>query len=432
MLDRFQPTAPVEMQISVLPDCGRSIILLEVPNGSDGAPYTYDGRAWQRIGTTTLRMPQDEYDRLLMQRQHARRRWENQPAVGVTLNDLDHEEIFRTRQDAIRFRRISAGTSQDVGDILDRLGLRHDGELTQAAQVLYGLRFLPDYPQVRVKMGRFRGTKITGDILDNKQEFLHAFAVVREAMAFLDRTLPLSGHFVTGRIQREDRLPVPADALREVILNAVMHRDYSNPGGDISIAVFDDRIEISSYGNLLPGLTPELLSGPHKSILRNPLIAQTFHRTGAVETWGRGTNRVIEACKEQAVQPPVFELQSNCVVVTFRARIGPTPQVTPQATPQATPQVTPQVTPQATPQVIPQVTPQVLAILAVAGTPQTGMDLQAATGLTDRVYFRKAYLKPLLAAGWLEMTLPDKPQSPRQRYRTTKQGRTVLAEETTE
>ncbi len=191
MLDRFQPTAPVELQIAGLPDGGRSLILLEVPSGADGAPYTYDGRAWQRIGTTTSRMPQDEYERLLMQRQHARRRWENQPAVGVTLEDLDHEEILRTRDDAIRFRRISAGTSLDVGDILDRLGLRHNGELTQAAQVLYGLRFLPDYPQVRVKMGRFRGTKITGDILDNKQEFLHAFAVVREAMAFLDRTLPL-------------------------------------------------------------------------------------------------------------------------------------------------------------------------------------------------------------------------------------------------
>lgn len=123
--------------------------------------------------------------------------------------DLDHEEILRTRDDAIRFRRISAGTSLDVGVVLDRLGLRRDGELTQAAQVLYGTRFLPDYPQAKLKLGRFRGTKITGDILDNKQEYYHAFAAVPEAMAFLDRTLPLSGHFVTGRIQREDRLPVP-------------------------------------------------------------------------------------------------------------------------------------------------------------------------------------------------------------------------------
>ncbi|MBN2491775.1 MAG: hypothetical protein JXQ29_13090, partial [Planctomycetes bacterium] len=139
---------------------------------------------------------------------------------------------MRTREDAIRHRRISAGTSMDVGEILDRLGLRVDGELTQAAQILYGTRYLPDYPQGKLKLGRFRGTKITGDILDNKQEHMHAFAMVREAMAFLDRTLPLAGHFVEGRIQREDRLPVPPDALREVLLNAVMHRDYAQPGSD--------------------------------------------------------------------------------------------------------------------------------------------------------------------------------------------------------
>ena len=252
-------------------------------------------------------MPQDRYESLLLERAHARRRWENQPAVDVRLEDLDHEEILQTREAAIRHRRISAGTSTDPGDILDRLGLRRDGAITQAAQMLYGTRFLPDYPQGRLKLGRFRGTKITGDILDNKQEYMHAFAMVREAMAFLDRTLPLSGHFVEGRIEREDRLPVPPDALREVLLNAVMHRDYSHPGGDVAVAVFDDRIEISSLGNLPAGVTAEMLSGPHQSVLRNPLIAETFHRTGAVEAWGRGTNRVIEECQRWRVEPPTFE-----------------------------------------------------------------------------------------------------------------------------
>lgn len=70
------------------------------------------------------------------------------------------------------------------------------------------------YPQGLLKLGRFRGTKITGDILDNKQEYMHAFAMVREAIAWLDRTLPLSARFPKGSILREDRLPVPADALR--------------------------------------------------------------------------------------------------------------------------------------------------------------------------------------------------------------------------
>lgn len=171
MLDRFEPPAPVDTEIVPVNQGGqRSVIVLRAADTADGLPFTYDGRPYQRVGTTTTRMPQDRYDALLLERMHARRRWENQRAVGVRLEDLDHEEILRTRDDAIRHRRISAGTSTDVGDILDRLGLRVDGELTQAAQMLYGTRFLPDYPQAKLKLGRFRGTKITGDILDNKQE----------------------------------------------------------------------------------------------------------------------------------------------------------------------------------------------------------------------------------------------------------------------
>lgn len=111
---------------------------------------------------------------------NSRHRWENRPAVGVRLEDLDQEEILRTRQAAIEQRRLSAGTSMDVLDILDRLGLRVDGQITQAAQMLYGTKFLPDYSQGLLKLGRFRGAKIAGDILDNKQEYMHAFAMMRE------------------------------------------------------------------------------------------------------------------------------------------------------------------------------------------------------------------------------------------------------------
>ncbi len=75
---------------------------------------------------------------------------------------------------------------------------------------------------------------------------------------------------------------MPPDALREILLNAVMHRDYSDPGSYVAIAVFDDRIEVRSVGRLPRGSTPESLSGPHRSIQRNPLIAEAFHRTGAV------------------------------------------------------------------------------------------------------------------------------------------------------
>jgi len=290
------------------------VLVLHVESNREGVPFTFDGRAYERVGNTTRKMSQEQYETLLFERAHARRRWENQDAVDVDLEDLDREEILRTREMAIQQRRISAETSTDVGDILDRLGLRRSGVITQAAQVLYGTQFLPDYPQCLLKLGRFRGRTITGEIVDNRQEYLHAFAMVREALAFLDRTLPLTAHFRENQVFREDRLPVPPQALREVLLNAVMHRDYAEPSGAVAIVVFDDRIEIQSTGRLPNGITIDMLAGPHLSKPRNPLIANTFHRTGAVEIWGRGTNRVIEECQRYGIVPPQFEERGGHVL----------------------------------------------------------------------------------------------------------------------
>ena len=413
MLGRFEPAARVEMD-RVDVGGGRTVIVLDAPSAREHAPFIFEGKPYRRVGSTTTVMGQDEYGRLLLDRNHSRHRWENQPAVRVRLEDLDHEEILRTRQTAIEQRRLSAGTSMDVGDILDRLGLRIDGEITQAAQMLYGTKFLPDYPQGLLKLGRFRGTKITGDILDNKQEHMHAFAMVREAIAWLDRTLPLSARFPKGRIFREDRQPVPAEALREVILNAVMHRDYSRASSYVAIAVFDDRIEVRSVGDFPTGIRAEMLSGDHPSILRNPLIAGAFHRIGAVEVWGRGTNRVIEACLAHGATPPKFSEQAGVVTVTFRAAVGPEGAEGPSRDQAGTK---------------PGLSRDQAQVLALAATPRSLQELMEPSGRTNRTKFRDQVVAPLLAGGLLEMTIPDKPRSPQQRYRTTPAGTRVLEEE---
>jgi ATP-dependent DNA helicase RecG len=318
--DRFEPPAHVAIH-RVKVKSGRDVIAVAVEGGRDMRPFVYKGHAYERVSSTTRRMPQAKYERLLVERGHAKRRWENLPADGLTLKDLDRKEILRTRELAIQQNRISPDTSRDIGEILDRLGLRAAGVLTQAAQMLYGKRFLPDYPQCLLKMGRFRGAEITGEIVDNRQEHMNAFAMVREGMAFLERTMPLGARFPEGKIFREDRFPVPLDALREILLNAVMHRDYSHYSGYVAIVVFDDRIEIRSYGRLPNGVTVKQLSGKHISKPTNPLIAGAFHRTGAVEVWGRGTNRVIEMCKKHGAAPPTFEELQGFLIVTFKAQI---------------------------------------------------------------------------------------------------------------
>jgi ATP-dependent DNA helicase RecG len=287
--------------------------------------------------------------------------------------------------------------------------------------------------------------------VDNRQEYIHAFAMVLEGMEFLRKTMPLGARFPKGEIFREDRFPVPLEALREILLNAVMHRDYSSASGYVAIAVFDDRIEISSYGRLPTGITVKQLSSEHRSYPVNPLIAGAFHRTGAVEIWGRGTNRVIAACKAHGAAPPVFHEQQGFVVVTFRAEMvaGIAPlQVTQHVSPQVEAQeaqveaqeaqvsaqvgeevgeqVTGEVTREVTREVAGEVTGEVRKLLGLCRGSMTRTELQAALSLRGEENFRKLYLVPALQAGLIEMTVPDKPRSRLQRYRATEAGLAML------
>ncbi|MEW6076467.1 MAG: Fic family protein [Thermodesulfobacteriota bacterium] len=416
-MDRFEPPAHVAIE-RIRIRSGREVLAVTAEGGGDVRPFSYEGHPYERMSSTTRRILQARYERLLVERSHARRRWENFPADGLALKDLDRKEILRTRELSIQQNRISPDTGRDIGEILDRLGLRIGGVLTQAALVLYGKRFLPDYPQCLLKMGRFRGTEITGEIVDNRQEYLNAFAMVREGMAFLERTMPLGARFPTGQIFREDRFPVPPDALREILLNAVMHRDYSNPSGYVAIVVFDDRVEIRSYGRLPMGLTVKQLSGRHDSKPVNPLIAGAFHRTGAVEVWGRGTNRVIAMCKKHGAAPPVFDEGQGFLTVTFKMQMVATGISDAQSTEPVTAQVSAQVTAQVAVQV-----------LTFCQEPKPAKAIMAELGLKHWKTFQSNYLNPLLEQGWLERTVPDKPQSRLQKYRLTAKGRKMITKQ---
>lgn len=348
-------------------------------------------------------MPQAKYERLLLDRAHGTRRWENEPAEDVELRDIDRDELFRIVEGAKSAGRLIGPVGTRVADVLDRLKLRREGRILQAAVVLFGKEFLPDYPQCEVRMARFRGTDKT-EFLDQRHVRGPAFKLLEEAQLFCQRHFPLPGKIVPGKLQRVDTPLIPPDAMREILVNAFIHRDYSIAGGAISLAIFDDRVEVWSAGTYPAGITPEMLTRQHLSVLRNPIIADIFHRAGLIEQWGRGTNRVIEMCRKAGIAPPIFQENGPFAVVTFQVRVGQTAQVTTQ--------------------VAVQVTTQVAAVLQAASQAQKSREeLQHAAGMRNREHFRKAYLEPLLTSGWLERTIPDKPRSRMQKYRTTEAGR---------
>lgn len=171
-------------------------------------------------------------------------------------------------------------------------------------------------------MARFRGTT-KDDFLDNRQEVGNAFDLFIRAQRFIRDHLPVAGRIVPGVFERIDEPLYPTEALREAIANALCHRDYSIGGGAITVAIYDDRLEIGSAGPLPFGLTADDLTRPHASRPWNPLIAQTFYRRGVIEKWGRGTLKMIQLTENAGWLPPIIAAHRDEVTITFRAIRNP-------------------------------------------------------------------------------------------------------------
>lgn len=228
---------------------------------------------------------------------------------------------------------------------------------------------------------------------------------------------------------------LPREAVAEAIVNAVAHRDYAS-NASVRVMLFSDRLEVWNPGELPATLTPDRLAKPHASIPRNPLLANPLFLAGYAEHAGTGTLDMIARCREAGLKAPEFRQDGGSFIQTLWR---PAPAESSPSAAQATGQATAQdksfdqcslrdlagALGVPTAQATAQAATHVATVLSAADKPlgEARDDLQTAAGISHREHFRKTYLEPLLAAGWLERTIPDKPTSPRQRYRSTERGR---------
>ncbi|HEY7035159.1 MAG TPA: ATP-binding protein [Thermomicrobiales bacterium] len=235
------------------------------------------------------------------------------------LKDLDTSEIVRTVEEAIRRQRLEDPGTRSSRELLLGLGLIEDRSILNAAVVLFGKpeRLRVRFPQCVLRMARFRGVT-TAEFIDNRQEIGNAFDLFLRGQRFFRDYLPVAGQIVPDRFERVDRPLYPPEALREALANAICHRDYRDGGGSVSIAIFDDRLEITSTGPLPFDQSVEELTRPHPSRPWNPLIARAFYLRGIIETWGRGTLRIIELAQRAGLPTPEFEATRHSVTVRFR------------------------------------------------------------------------------------------------------------------
>jgi len=195
-------------------------------------------------------------------------------------------------------------------------------------------------------------------------------------------------------------------------------------GAPVQIRVYEDRLRIWNPGVLPDGWTVKTLVGAHASTPFNPAIANVFFRSGEIETWGRGIQRIFTACKESGTPRPSLTFDGTGLTLEFRYA---TEYLKAMATPPVAPPVTGQVTGEVAGEVTGEVTGEVSRLLQVlAGEVFSRTELQARLMLKSQANFRDRYLLPALAEGLVEHTIRDKPNSRLQKYRLTDKGRASL------
>ena len=312
---------PISPQIDRVPVAAdREVIAVAVP-AADRPPYLYKHRPYRRVGNTTTVMPGNEYERILLERRHREGdRWETQSAEDWSLDELDAERIHYVINLAKQRRKLNVPDSLDPADLLQGLGLYSEGVLRKSAVVLFGKAKLmaARMPQCLLRAARFRGTD-REEFLDNRQFQGNAFDLLEHAERFLNETIPVAGKIVPGNMARVDKPLYPPNATREALVNALCHRDYSIAGGSIHVAVYDDRLEVTSTGPLPFGLTPRVLLESEGPVSKpwNPNIAGTFERCGFSERWGRGAAQMAKLAVDTGLPRPQILDENECVTVRF-------------------------------------------------------------------------------------------------------------------
>jgi len=276
---------------------------LEIVTGAYPYPVSYKGEYHYRSGSTKQELKGAALDRFILRKQG--KTWDGVPVPFVKTEDLDNASFALFRRYAKHSGRMEeADLMDDNATLLDKLRLVEGDYLKRAAV----LTFHPDPERfvtgAYIKIGFFRDDLIYQDEVHGS-----LFQQVKQTMDLLT-TKYLKALISYEGIQRIESLPMPREALREALLNSIVHKAYESLT-PIQIAVYDDKLEIFNCGYLPDDWTIDNLLVSHRSRPYNPDIAHVFFRAGEIETWGRGIERIVSGCKAAGCPVPTFRYSTG-------------------------------------------------------------------------------------------------------------------------
>jgi len=274
---------------------GRKVIRVAV--GKYESPISFDSKYFIRTGSTTQELKGKELTRFLLKK--AGRTWEAEPEERATIGDIDIKTIEKFKK--LAKNRIPSIVNETSQQVLTKLKLLNNSlKPNRAAILLFGKDPRKFYISAFMKIGKFMSDT---DLVSTDDIEGNLFTQLEKALELLKVKYLLSPvHYES--IYRKETLEYPEEVLREAIINALIHKDYT--GVHIQMKIYPDKIILWNEGKLPEGITVEMLSNVHPSIPRNELIANTFFNAGLIETWGRGTIKIIENSISAGLPAPLF------------------------------------------------------------------------------------------------------------------------------
>ncbi len=327
------------------------------------------------------------------------------PMPDLTLDDLDIKAAQQMFGDK---RRLDEKTLLTL-----RVITKEQGRLipTQGGMLLFGKDRELYFPDAWVQCGRFIGDSKT-DIFDHIELYEPLPQMADSIMLFLKKHAMRGADF--SEIRRKDIWSIPLNILREVVINALVHCDYSHRGTPIRIAFYDNRIEVESPGILLPGMTIDDMKRGVSQI-RNPVIARAFRELDMIEQWGSGIPGIFREVEEQKLpEPDIEEMGMRLRFTIYLADVLPLTAEQSRKVPKNLP-------PQERAQSGAQSGAQSEQILyALSDAPLSATELRSLLSLETKTGAFKRAIKELLDNGFIEYTIPDKPTSRLQKYSLVK------------
>ena len=283
---------------------------MEIITKPYSVPVSLRGRYYYRSGSVKMELTGNELNEFLLKK--AGKTWDDVIEEDASLADIDEQSVHQFIKDSDESGRMPDVKGLSVLEILDKLRVVKDGKFKRAAIILFGKDPNRFYPNVQVKIGRFTGKD--EDLKFQEIEEGNLVQLLENVPKQLNRTF-LTKQIDFKGLQRIEKGEYPVAAIREMLLNALVHKTYM--GSTIQLRVYDNKITLWNEGSLPEGLDYEALKRTHSSLPRNPIIADVCFKAGYIDTWGRGTLKIFNSCREADLPEPEIQPLDGGVLVTL-------------------------------------------------------------------------------------------------------------------